>query len=142
MRKTAILGALILLMVCIANADPEVVVTVEKAYTTASLGYLGQPDSGYKFLVLDLEMMNNGYSQFYVNPNYLKLVLNNGHYGYDWHTYNIKDVGYPPMSSCTIEDGETLDTAIAFQVPASSSSANNWDLRWQDWSGDNVRFVL
>lgn len=141
--KIEALALIALICICIASANAaEVVVTVKNAYTASSISSFIHPDEGYKYLVLDLEMVNNGYDKFSVNPNYLKLVLSNGHYSYDWSTFNIKDIGYPPMGATTIEDGETLDTAIAFQVPASSSSADTWGLRWQDWAGSNVRFVL
>lgn len=121
------------------RVSPEAVVTVKKGYTTSSIDGLTKADSGYMFLVLDVEITNHGYEAFDVNPNYLMLILNNGRYNYHWSTYSIKDLGYPPMSMATLADGETMAAAIAYQIPATTTKKDKCELRWQDWSGSNVR---
>lgn len=93
-----------------------------------------EADPGKVYLVTDLQIENHGYDEFSVNPNYVKVVINNVQYDYSW--VDVGDLGLSSLDSVTLMDGGMVCGAVAFEIP---SSTNQYSLVWKAWESYNVK---
>lgn len=92
-------------------------------YTSSTMAQLGesswgQADPGYTFLVLDLDIENQGYDSFKVYTALFSVVVNNVSYdevGFAVEASNLKSVD--------LLDGGRVTGTVAFEVPVEVSSA-------------------
>jgi hypothetical protein len=102
------------------------------SYTKAGIGKV--------YLVTNLQIENHGYDEFSVNPNYVKVEINNVQYDYAWAS--LDDLGLASLDSVTLKNGGKVTGAVAFEIPKNS---DQYALVWKTWAGDpynvKVEFV-
>lgn len=98
------------------------------------LGSYTEAGTGKVYLVTDLQIENHGYDEFSVNPNYVKVEINNVQYDYSW--VGVDDVGLASLDSVTLKDGGIIKGAVAFEIP---QNTNQYSLVWKAWESYNVK---
>ena len=93
-----------------------------------------EPDSGYTYLVLNLDIENQGYESFYVNPTDFSVVVNNVEY--DWTPVGLENA----LESVHVLDGGTISAGLAFEVPTEVHSAGYEPRHWSQWDY-NIEWV-
>ncbi len=97
-----------------------------------NLGQYTKAEPGKVYLVTNLQIENHGYDEFNVNPNYVKVEINNVQYDYSW--IGVSDLGLASLDSVTLKDGGITSGSIAFEIP---SNANQYSLVWKTWVGES-----
>jgi len=98
------------------------------------IGQFTKADPGKVYLVTNLQIENHGYDEFSVNPNYVKVEINNVQYDYSW--VSVSDLGLASLDSVTLKDGGVITGAVAFEIP---SNTNEYALVWKAWESYNVK---
>ena len=73
-----------------------------------------KPKPGNTYLVVDVKVENNGYSELPVNPLYFSVIANSVKYSAS--LFNPSEMT-DKMSPVTIMDGGTVSGSVAFEVP-------------------------
>lgn len=98
----------------------------------SKIGQYTKADPGKTYLVTNLQIENHGYDDFSVNPNYVKVEINNVQYDYSW--VGIGDLGLASLDSATLKDGGIITGAVAFEIP---SNTDQYALVWKTWAGES-----
>jgi hypothetical protein len=98
------------------------------------LGSYTEAGTGKVYLVTNLQIENHGYNEFSVNPNYVKVEINNVQYDYSW--VDVGDLGLASLDSATLKDGGMINGAVAFEIPRNT---NQYSLVWKTWESYNVK---
>lgn len=96
------------------------------------IGKYTEAGPGKAYLVTNLQIENHGYDEFSVNPNYVKVEINNVQYDYSWAS--VDDLGLPSLGTATLKDGGIINGAVAFEIP---SNADQYALVWKTWAWES-----
>lgn len=99
-----------------------------------TIGQYTKADVGKVYLVADLQIENHGYKEFSVNPNYVKIEIDNVQYDYSW--VSVEELGLASLDSVTLKDGGITKGAVAFEIP---SDSKEYSLVWDAWQTYNVK---
>jgi len=111
--------------------EPYVLVTCQGTLYN-KIGKYTEADPGKAYLVTNLQIENHGYDEFSVNPNYVKVEINNVQYDYSW--VSVGDLGLPSLGTATLKDGGIINGAVAFEIP---SNADKYALVWKTWAWES-----
>ena len=98
----------------------------------SNIGQYTKADPGKAYLVTNLQIENHGYDEFSVNPNYVKVEINNVQYDYSW--VGVGDLGLASLDSATLKDGGIITGAVAFEIP---SNTDQYALVWKTWAWES-----
>lgn len=135
LRKGMIIFLLVFTAICgISIGDDKYILWDYNAYTTNQIGYF-EPNAGYVYMVVDLELENHGYSEFNVNPYYFDAIVNNIKYSCDLPTY---DDSINTLPDVTLQDGGAISGQIVYQILKGS---NEYRIEYSGFSWTDYNFV-
>lgn len=113
-----------------AIGDDKYILWDYSGYTTNHVGYF-DADSGYTYMVIDIELENHGYSEFDVNPFYFEAVVNKVQYECDTATF---DSAINTLPSVTLQDGGAISGQLVYMVP---EDATQYSIKYNGWADYN-----
>jgi hypothetical protein len=104
-----------------ANTTPlekqyDVVIRYTEKYAN-SISY-HEPEQGYTYLILTVQIQNNIDKELNVGPQYFSIIVNNVKYDTDFATYSLPDT----LKSVTVLKGGVVTGSLAFEVPAGTTA--------------------
>jgi len=113
----------------------DVVIRYAERYEGA-IGY-HEPDKGYTFLIITLDIENMIDREFSTNPYNFKVIINNVEYDHDWATYSLND----PLKGVDLHKGGRISGSIVFEVPAGTTEYKLvYEGFWYDWKIDWIHY--
>lgn len=122
-------------------ATKEVVISYSST-TTDHLGeyfeyleeWMYEADPGYTYLVVSLDIENNGYDSFSIAGGYFSAVVNNV-------AYNVVYVGLENMLKVVdLLDGGRISGKLAFEVPKEVTSLG-YQLKYEGFKEYNIKWI-
>ncbi|MCP3684057.1 MAG: DUF4352 domain-containing protein [bacterium] len=117
--------------------EPTPEPTIEIKFSLTTEGGHGphdcyDPDDGYKYIIADLDITNNGYEEFEVNSYNYYLIGNKVKYDRECSWICDKDVRLPAV---TLLDGGNVSGYLAFEIPKGASpSVIGYDAVWEEYN--------
>jgi len=106
----------------------DVVIRYTERYAD-EIGY-SQPDKGYTFLIVTLDIENRIDKEFSTSPVYFTVVVNNVEYDYHWATYSLDD----SLKGVDLHKGGRISGSIVFEVPKGTTVYTLlYEGFWYDW---------
>jgi hypothetical protein len=120
MRLTAIAFCIVLLIG--ATYAAEIKITTGQASLMNKVDY-SEAKPGNTYLVLPIQIENNGYSSLDYNPIYCKITIEGVQYTSAFIGYSLAQAGYRSLDDMvTLKDGGKIQGYMGFEVPAGSSN--------------------
>jgi hypothetical protein len=114
---TALCIALLALMSSGCATEKQITVTMGDAIIMDKVGY-SEAQPGKTYLVLPLQLENQGYDSIDYNPWYCKLAIDNVQYNDAFIGYSLAGMGYPSLDDMvTLKDGGKIKGYMGFEVP-------------------------
>ena len=95
-----------------AVGDDKYILWDYNAQMTNQVGFF-EPNPGYVYMVVDIELENHGYSEFDVNPFYFEAVVNKVQYECTTTTF---DESINTLPTVTLQDGGVVSGQLVYQV--------------------------
>ena len=113
-------------------------ITIKYSMSSAQkLGDFSEAPKGKTYLILNLDIENNGYDSFFVSPIALNIVINGAKYSSSMDSYYLDN----SLSSVDLIDGGKISGNLAFVVPI-LNNYNNVSLAYDTMLGKfNIKWV-
>jgi len=106
-------------------------------FSASIMGQIGNdaPEkTGYRFLVVNMDILNQGYNSFNTNPGYFVVTVNNVNYDYSSSSYGLPDC----LPTVDVLDGGNLTGTLAFEIP---SNTMNYSIKYDGFNTYNIQWV-
>lgn len=97
-----------------------------------------RPMENYIFIVMGLNIKNNGYESFSVDPSYFKLSTEGSKYDHSPLTYYLDRDGKEPLISDSLANGESVNGYVAFEVPQAIAA---YQVIYQGWEDVEIQYI-
>jgi len=105
------------------------------ATTMTQIGSWDKADEGYTYLVLDLDIENDGYDSFSTNPFYFCVIVNNVKYDSAF-VFELED----ELKLVDLLDGGRVSGKLAFEVPEEVTSLG-YQVKYESWEEYNIKWI-
>lgn len=116
---TSIVFFSLVALLCIAVDSSEIVVKRLDGCTGQPFDRIGNnvAPSDKTFLVAGIEVTNNGYDSFNVDPSFFGIHRNGDLYKSYYATYSLSDMNITPLDSVMLKSGDSVKGYIVFEIP-------------------------
>lgn len=115
--------------------SPTEEIIIKHSATTMSLIGWDEADKGYTYLVLDLDIENDGYDSFSTNPFYFYVIVNNVKYDVAFMT-NLENA----LKLVDLLDGGRISGKLAFEVPEEVTSLG-YQVKYESWEEYDIEWI-
>jgi len=116
------------------QAQSQNIIISYSAKKVDTIGQYGETNQGKVFLVITMNIENQGYEKFHVSPSIFHLIANNIKYG-ESGSYQLDDV----LARVDIVDGGSINGSVAFEVP---SDIGSYQLQYNGTGDYNIIYKV
>ena len=143
MSQRSLVTVILLLLLLLGIGEGEQNVLVKSADNCSGqiVSKIGEdyiPSIGKTYLVVDIEIKNNGYDTLFpVSPSYFAVLVDGNQYYNSYATYGLDTaLKMPHLTDTELGNGNSIKGYIAFEIPQGSSK--KYELKYAGRTGWNV----
>ena len=120
-----------------SSPTKEIVISYSSRTTDQIAGWI-KADPGYTYLIVNLDIENNGYNSFSTNPSNFSAIVNNVGYDVAGGTLRLEN----RLKEVDLLNGGRISGEIAFKLPKGVVTTG-YQLRYKPshWGKHNIRWI-